>query len=334
MTEQVRRSARLVEIENLLRQNPRGLKTSDLAARTGYSSRTIQRDLAVLESELNVPLVEGEGRRWRLMPGATPIGSVRFTLQEARAMYLATRQFFRHQAEPDPDALSALQKLAGALPPTIAAQVLGAIAQQRQRTPSRQMVEVIRNLTEAWADSRSVTLHYRSQRAGAILSTQLDPYLLETSPNGAATYVIGYSHEHQQVRMFKVDRVLTATPTDQSFEPTGVEDLQQQLRRSWGIAIGGDEDYEVVVEFGKGVAERVQETNWHPTQRLTPLVDGRVRLELRLPSLLEFVPWVRSWGHEALVLAPSELVSEVAESLSLAARQYAAAAGEFLDVDG
>ena len=38
MTEQVRRSARLVEIENLLRQNPRGLKTSELAERTGYSS--------------------------------------------------------------------------------------------------------------------------------------------------------------------------------------------------------------------------------------------------------------------------------------------------------
>ena len=117
MTEQVRRSARLVEIENLLRQNPRGLKTTELAQRTGYSSRTIQRDLGVLEGELNVPLVEGEGRRWRLMPGATPIGSVRFSLQEARAMYLATRQFFRHQWEPDPDALSALQKLAGALPP-------------------------------------------------------------------------------------------------------------------------------------------------------------------------------------------------------------------------
>jgi len=322
MTEQVRRSARLVEIENLLRQNPRGLKTTELAERTGYSSRTIQRDLAVLESELNVPLVEGDGRRWRLMPGATPIGSVRFSLQEARAMYLATRQFFRHQWEPDPDALSALQKLAGALPPSIASQVLGAIAQQRQRPPSRSHVEVIRNLTEGWADARSVQLQYRSQRAGAVLSTLLDPYLLEPSPNGAATYVIGFSHEHQQVRMFKADRILAAILTERSFEPTGLEDVQQQLRRSWGVMLGGDDDYEIAIEFGRAVADRVRETNWHSTQRLIPLDDGRIRLELRLPSLLEFVPWVRGWGHEALVISPPELVREVAESMALAARQY------------
>jgi len=322
MTEQVRRSARLVEIENLLRQNPRGLKTTELAQRTGYSSRTIQRDLGVLEGELNVPLVEGEGRRWRLMPGATPIGSVRFSLQEARAMYLATRQFFRHQWEPDPDALSALQKLAGALPPNIASQVLGSVAQQRQRQSSRQHVEVIRNLTEGWAEARSVFIEYRSQRAGTALTTLLDPYLLELSPNGAATYVIGFSHSHGQVRMFKVDRILSAAPTDQSFEPTGVEDVQQQLRRSWGVVLGGDDDFEVIIEFQKSVADRVRETNWHSTQRLTHLDDGRVRLELRLPSLLEFVPWVRSWGQEAFVVSPPELVREVADSMALAARQY------------
>src|SRR4051794_33204722 len=83
MKEQVRRAARLVAIEALLRRNPGGLTTRELAERTGYTARTIQRDISVLGDELGVPLMDAEGRRYRLMPGSTPIGAVRFSLQEA-----------------------------------------------------------------------------------------------------------------------------------------------------------------------------------------------------------------------------------------------------------
>lgn len=321
MTEQVRRATRLMEIEHQLRQSTRGLKTSELAERTGYSARTIQRDLVVLESELGVPLIEGDGRRWKLMPGSTPIGSVRFSLQEARAMYLATRQFFRHSADPDPDAVSALQKLATALPPAIATHVRAAATQLKEREPRPGHVDVIRKLTEAWADSHSVTIRYRSQRAGTTLETRLDPYLLEPSPNGAATYAIGYSHSHSEVRMFKLDRIVAVTALPETFVAQDIGEVVAQLRRSWGVVMGDDE-FDVVVEFTPAVAERVRETNWHPSQQLIPLGDGGVRLQLRLPSLLEFEPWVRSWGPEACVVAPPELRQAVAESLRAASARY------------
>jgi predicted DNA-binding transcriptional regulator YafY len=47
-----------------------------------------------------------------------------------------------------------------------------------------------------------------------------------------------------------------------------------------------------------------------------------VVLEMRLPALLEFVPWVRSWGLEALVLEPEELRQQVADSFARAADRY------------
>src|SRR5690349_18009712 len=121
-SEQVRRATRLVAIEDLLRRHRFGLSVREIAGALGYSTRTIQRDLAVLESELGVPLMQA-GRRWRLMPGSAPIGAVRFTLQEARAVYLAVRLLMRHADERDPDAVAALQKLAGAVPPVLSSHV-------------------------------------------------------------------------------------------------------------------------------------------------------------------------------------------------------------------
>ena len=45
-----------------------------------------------------------EGRRWKLMPGSTPIGAVRFGLQEARTILLGARLYLRHADRMDPDA--------------------------------------------------------------------------------------------------------------------------------------------------------------------------------------------------------------------------------------
>ena len=322
MTEQTRRASRLVELESRLRRAPQGLTVRQLAESTKYSPRTIQRDLAVLESELGVPL-DPVGRRYRLMPGSSPIGAVRFTLHEARAVYLATRLILRHADHRDPDTVGALEKLANALPPAIGAHVAADAAGLTRRETGDAQVRVLRRLTDAWAESRTVTITYRSQNAKRDKQTDLDPYLLEPSATGAAIYVFGYSHAHQSIRTFKVDRISAVDPLDTHFTQPDLVDLRSRLAQSWGGAVLADEEVDVVLEFAASVAERVAETIWHPSQRLTRLDDGRLRFEVRLPSLLEFVPWVRSWGHAVHVLAPTDLREEIAASHRAAAAQYA-----------
>ena len=322
MTEQTRRATRLVEIESRLRKNPGGLTVRELAEKTGYSPRTIQRDINVLESELGVPLMEGTGRRWRLMPGTAPIGAVRFSLHEARAVYLATRSILRHANERDPDTITALEKLADALPPALGRHLGATAAQLALRPPNEPQVRILRTLTAAWAESRTVAIAYRSQNAKKEKRATLDPYLMEPSETGAAVYVYAYSHEHGEIRTFKADRILEASATSDHFTPPDLADLRAQLAQSWGGAVIADEDYQVTLEFSAEVAGRVAETNWHPTQRLTPCENGALRFQVRLPSLLEFVPWVRGWGHAVKVIAPKDLRTEIADSMRRAAAQY------------
>lgn len=321
MTEQVRRAARLLEVERLLRKHPGGLTARELAQETTYSTRTIQRDLAVLESELGVPLMV-QGRRYLIMPGSHPLAPVRFTLHEARAIYLASRLFSRHVDERDPDGITALEKLAEALPSVLASQVQTTAEQLKARPSNQAQTGILRDITEALAASRTVAIQHRSGTNPGVRTLELDPYLLEPSTTGAATYVIGFSHHHNEVRTFKLDRIQAVEVTNRSFMPPDLSELVSRMANSWGVVFGEDR-YDVAVEFSPAVASRVSETNWHPSQRLTPLDDGSVRLELQLPSLMEFIPWVRSWGHDAFVIGPGELRDQVAESLAAAAARYA-----------
>lgn len=321
MTEQVRRATRLVRIENLLRQRG-GMTAKELADATGYSQRTIQRDIVAIESELGLPLVY-EARRYSILAGADhPLSPVRFTLQEARAVYLAARLFARHADARDPDGIAALEKIGDTLPGNLAVQVRSSIAELRSRPANDGQVAILRRLTDAWAHSQTVTITYRSAQAAAGRTTDLDPYLLEPSASGAATYVIGYSSEHHQVRVFKLDRVQSAVLSGRTFVPGALDEVRRQLQQSWGGVVFGDEQYDVAVEFRPEVADRIRETNWHQSQQLSDLADGGVLLRVVLPSLLEFVPWVLSWGAAARVIGPIELREQVSAALRAAAAQY------------
>jgi predicted DNA-binding transcriptional regulator YafY len=323
VTEQTRRASRLLEIERLIRRRPGGMTAVELAQELGRSNRTIQRDINVLESELGTPLVMN-GRRYQILPESAPLAPVRLTLHEARAILLATRLFLRHADEWDPDGISALEKIADSLPEPVARRVTATVEQLKTRPMNPLQNAVLRTITEGWANSRTVAIRYRSQHGKPEKVTALDPYLLEPSTTGAATYVIGYSHMHGAVRTFKIDRILKAEASSESFVPRDLPEIEARLATSWGVVFDGEEEYDVCVEFSPAVAQRVSETNWHPSQRLTPCPDGGVQLDVRLPSLMEFIPWVRSWGREAVVISPAHLRAQLAEEFRAAAERYEA----------
>lgn len=319
MTEQTRRSTRLLRIRDVLVRRG-SVSCAELARELGYSSRTIQRDLLALDTELNVPLVY-EGRRWKIMPGTNLVfGPVRLTLQEARAVYFATRLMLRSADERDPDGMAALEKIADALPDGIAGHMLRTVEEYNSLPADMEAIEVLRRLTEAWAANRTASVSYRSAHAEEPRTFMLDPYILDHTQSG--TYVIGFSHEHGEVRTFKVDRILTCEVTSDDFEPDRVAEIANRLRHSWGGVVFGEAEHDVTIDFTPAVAARIRESYWHPSQRLEDLPGGGIRLRVSLPSLLEITPWIRTWGPEAVVVEPQELRDDVAASLQAAAANY------------
>jgi predicted DNA-binding transcriptional regulator YafY len=82
------------------------------------------------------------------------------------------------------------------------------------------------------------------------------------------------------------------------------------LRGSFGVH-SGEGRFDVVLRFNARAADYVREKKWHESQRLRELRGGEVELSLKLSSLGEVERWVLSWGGEATVIRPLELVQAV-----------------------
>ena len=66
-----------------------------------------------------------------------------------------------------------------------------------------------------------------------------------------------------------------------------------------------------MLRFAASAAVRAIESHWHPSRIAEHEPDGSLRMELTLPKLMDFRPWVLSWGAEVEVIEPPEFRQEV-----------------------
>lgn len=314
-----RRSVRLNHIRDLLRARSDGYTVRELAQLTGVSARSIQRDLNVLQDEAGMPLTEERGRYALLREERLP--PVKFNLNEARAILLATRLFLRYSDEADPFAASAIAQLARVMPAPVRDQVAATADALAARPLDAAFSRNLSTVTEAWARRRALRIVYRSAGKRRSRDVVVEPYFLEPSAAGFATYLIGYSRTHGALRTFKVERIVSAEMLPSAFELPAGFDADALLSSAWGIVWG--EGQLVRLRFSPEVAWRVKESRWHPSQQIEETEDGGCLLTLQVGSLMELGRWVRSWGDAVEVLAPRELREELRGEAERLAQTYA-----------
>jgi predicted DNA-binding transcriptional regulator YafY len=314
-----RRSVRLARIQELLNNRKAGYTVRELARLTGRNVRTIQRDLHVLESEMGVPLMQEHGRYALLREER--LSPLELTLQQARALFIATRLFLRYSDEGDPFAAEALRKLAQIMPQRIRDLVRAAAETVATRSFDAEFARHITTVTDAWSRQRVLRLSYRSAGRAHPREVIVEPYFIEPSAAGFATYLIGYSRTHNSMRTFKVERIVSAEMLAQHFDVPADFDIEALLSSAWGIIWG--EGKTVQLRFAPDVAWRVKETRWHPTQSVEELPDGSILMRMTVAGMMEVGRWVRSWGDQCEVLAPPELRAELREEAVRLARLYA-----------
>ncbi|HLB23999.1 MAG TPA: WYL domain-containing protein [Dehalococcoidia bacterium] len=320
----LRRSVRLNRLKELLRGRKAGYTPAEMARATGVTVRSIQRDLNVLQWEDGVVLEHRDGRY--SLAEEERLGPLALNLQEARALLIATRLFLRYSDELEPHGAAALEKLAGVMPPAVRAQVRAAVEALSKKPFDADFSRNLMTVTEAWSKGRSLRLSYKSAGKARPKEVVVDPYFLEPSAAGFSTYLIGYSRTHEQMRTFKIERIVSAEMLAQHFEiPAGL-DVDRLLSSAWGIIWG--EGMQVRLRFAPGVAWRVKESRWHPSQEIEELEDGGALLTVSVASLMELGRWVRGWGDAVEVLSPPALREELREEAVRLARTYSRAPNE------
>ena len=310
------RTSRIRQIEEILLVAPQGLRATEIARRLDVNRRTVYRDLDFL-SEQGVPVWQERGRfginRTRYL------STVHLTFHEATALVLAGLLLSRTIDERNRHVVTALRKVAATLPHPLCVHLGRAANRVQTQVDGYRQVKVLETIAEGWGNGLKVAVGYRSPRSGTLYERVISPYALEPTPSGI--YVIGYDDWADDMRTFKLDRLETADLLDESFTMPENFDLEAHLANSWGI-MTGDEVTEVTLRFASDVSAHVHERQWHPSQRIENLADGRCLLHVQIAEPIEMLPWIRGWGPQVEVLSPNWLRQQVMEDLCRAVTLY------------
>jgi predicted DNA-binding transcriptional regulator YafY len=319
------RAARYLKVAMILHAHPEGISAQQIADQIGVSKRTAYRDLQAMDNDAELPIWQDKGR-WGLEAGAF-LPPLNLTTHEAMALFLAARVLAKASDELDSELIAAFLKLGGVLPGVLGEHVQSTIdAFAATRSVDERFTRVLRTLTEAWAGRRVVEIIYGAgvyDPAKEIRRARVRPYLVEPSALTHALYLIGWDEARQARRTFKVERILEATLTPETFEPDADWDPVSAMRDGWDVI--ADQPIEIIaVRFSPTVARRVAETTWHPSQRLEWHDDGSLTWHGRVAGTHEIRIWILGWGADATIVAPRALRDSVAAELARAAAAYEA----------
>jgi CRISPR-associated endonuclease/helicase Cas3 len=323
MSRAANKAARLIEIEMMLLSHPEGLSQAEIARRLAVSRSTINRYLPDLPGHIYIDTEDQS--KWKIDRQAYLI-NVRFDLQEAMAIHLATRLLATRMDRQNPNAASALRKLGIALE-RLAPQICRHLQQSADAMddPDRRQdpnyLKVLHNLTRSWAEQRKISVTHESENAKRT-EYILSPYFIEPYAIGQSTHVIGWREPPGAIRTFKIDRLVNAELTNEQYQiPNDFRPLDL-LADAWGIWFTEDEPVEVVLRFDPRVARRIKETRWHQSETLGEQPDGSLVWKGQIAEPQEMTPWIRGWGGDVEVLTPIELRNAIIRDVAKLAAMY------------
>jgi len=327
---QVQKVSRL---QQLLIQFPKGLATAEIAWHLRVDPRSARRYVEALKSELRVelePVVDASGtRRWRI-PDVDVPRRVAIRRTQAYALLAARPLFAAMQGSTvyEEIALAAESLLGLARRPGRGpnAGLLGTALEERFRYVAfapkdfASRAEELDNLFQGVADLRPVSLIY-PDAAGTLERVELHPYALLLYKE--SLYVLGYDASRRKVRTLELDFVRdTQLGEGAHFELPADFHVGDYLQGQFGLWKTEREPTRVVIDFDARVAAQVAARRFHPSQHVSPLPDGGLRLTMDLGDTSEVAAWVLGFGPLALVREPTTLRAEVARTLAEALDRY------------
>ncbi len=312
-------------ILNLIEAYHYGITIENLAHEVGCTTRTIRRDLEVLELA-GFPLyndtIDGE-TRWMVTSEFRKSLNIPFTITELLSLYFS-RDLLR--VLKDTPFYDSIESLFSKIRKTISPKTLEHLkkleqsfyAGQKKQREYGSFKEYLDKLMDATANGRTVEMKYHSMHSDKTTVRKIDPYKIWYFDN--TFFLIGKCHRHKEVRMFVVDRIKDLNITNETFQIPSDFSLEDYMKDSFGVI--HDKKVKVVIQFDQEVARYIRERIWHPSQRIKENKDESITISLNVAGTNEVKYWVLSYGPCAEVLEPKTLRDEIKHDLSLALRRY------------
>jgi predicted DNA-binding transcriptional regulator YafY len=305
-----RRDRQIVRVLWLLKALGQGNQVSvaELARRFGTRRETIYRDLRTLE-DVGYPIQGDEnGRisRPRLLDGTkhAPGPELRLTGGECSALLCLIRQGstavpLRRGLATAATKLRAMQ----AIPSAERTGLDEAFSSSHAGVKQPANEDLMSHLVEAILTKHRCNVTYRSPKGNTDKSYEYDPYRLRSVAGGL--YCLGRIPAVGGLTTLATERILSLETTSTVFDLESDLDLGRFEREAFGVTL--DDPVTVTVRVRPDQAVYVSEREWHPTQKIQPLPDGRIELTFCAGGSFEIERWILGWGDAMEVVAPESL---------------------------
>ncbi|MEI6715433.1 MAG: WYL domain-containing protein [Verrucomicrobiota bacterium] len=136
-------------------------------------------------------------------------------------------------------------------------------------------------------------------------------------------YLLAWDLDRDAMRTFAFTRIRRVRRTGKIFERLPSTEIRKSLANAFNlIGRSGTAPIVVRIRFTARVAMLIRERRWHISQELHALPDGGLELEMKVASLSEVEKWVLSWGENACVLEPPELIQRMTHRLEATLMHY------------
>ncbi|MFQ3612328.1 MAG: transcriptional regulator [Cyanobacteriota bacterium] len=309
----LRQLERVLKLDMLLRSGQKQTATM-LAEALEVSERTVRADIDFLKDRFQAPIqtTRKKGYHYTDLDWRLPL--IPLTKGELFALTLGARMLEAYAGSAyAPQLRSAVARLAERIPEQEwldLQQVANDWLIFQSGAATHLDLEIWQHLEDACREKRRVWMRYRTaSRGDQVSERELDPYLLHIY-RGTNPYVIGWCHRRQEVRWFRVDRILALKILPQTFEIDPTFDPRDHLAMIFQHEVGGIPQ-QVGIWFDAQTAPFIREREWHPTQVIEEQSDGSLVLRMTVQGMNDVKRWVLGYGKGAVVRDPPELVEMI-----------------------
>lgn len=314
---------RLLLIDSLLRTTHRPT-TLSLAKELEVSQRTVRSDLAFLRDRFNAPLEYSPKLGHHYTDPEWRLPSIPLTKGELFALTVGARMLEAYAGSPYALQLrSAIARLSERLPETIWVNVQQLAEEYILFGAGAEIdldPDIWHKLEDACSQRKTVLMTYYTASRDAISQRKLDPYLLHVY-RGTNLYLIGYCHNRQAMRWFRVDRIQKLKILPQYFIPDSQFNAREYIGSVFQHEVG-DKLLAVEIWFDAKTAPYIRERRWHYTQEIEEHSDGSLTLKMTVRGINDLKRWVLGYGKGAIVKSPPELIRMIRDEVQAVSSYY------------
>lgn len=295
------------KILELIKQSEDGLTTTELGTQLGITRQTALKYIYHL-IRVGFDLYESE-RRWHYQEQSSVLRQLSKAEQTLLQLMLERSQSI---GASDSAIYSTLYTLANKF---------GA----RPTQPPTTQNTVFETLVDARHQQRAVEILYQGLKAHKPTLWHIKPirFIMPVWSDAVYLFCAGRRPPSQSdtYLTLKLNRILRAS----LLHKIGIIEQYEMLKRqhdAWLVWQSDRPSVEVIIYFAGHLHRRLLESRWHASQQLDVMPDGRIKASFHVAEPSEMLPWIRSWGADAEIIAPDFLREAQIHELARALDRY------------